>query len=592
MANGNSQVSGDQESLTSENDIEHTAGTAENSGASSSVSPNFLPMSNAQVQSLVQETIDKTTASFLKSIKEKFVPLKSRPRAREDYNQASTSSGKRHHINREEFLRAQRSNKRDRSPSTDRDYFQEGDPSEDYSEESDYDTEDDYSEEVSDDQEPEEVISQDRRRANDSQANSSPGGKVSECEPVFHYKGEMYTRFDDNTHKLVEPNKVIWDGDIVNVKWHPTKPAFCLLKKEKIPHEFIYTDPEVGHQGVINLFSLEHNITAKPLMDRKCFDTTLNSGSGLGKFIHIMMSTQEEVLYNLSSKNEEAARKAFPDKIFETVSMANFTTGWPANSPYMAWAKGETLCIDKAVRDLGLEGEPRVHKEDLEEEKIKRYRVTTQFTGFKIIELLAENFKSEPGVLSAILQIAHQFLPTLRDLTFEWMVAKYEIRKSLLLGASNLAASPGNPTVKQLLQSNMWDPDLFPQDLISMLRINGPSRSIFAMIKPYHSEVKTSRSQRYRRFNQRGAKRRKFEKPFREYNDDYQGQQSSRRIKGNRNFNKRGSRQSNSSSNKDKGGKTAPRENQNNQRPKPSQSNKRSRDSGSYKPKTKRRDRK
>ena len=113
MANGNSQVSGDQESLTSENDIEQTAGTAENSGASSSVKPNFLPMSNAQVQSLVQETIDKTTASFLKSIKEKFVPLKSRPRAREDYNQASTSSGKRHHINREEFLRAQRSNKRE-----------------------------------------------------------------------------------------------------------------------------------------------------------------------------------------------------------------------------------------------------------------------------------------------------------------------------------------------------------------------------------------------------------------------------------------------------------------------------------------------
>ena len=603
MANEYSQGFGDEESITAENNslqesitadnnsLEHTHSAATNTSASSSTIPNPLPISNAQFRSLVEETINEAKVSFLKGMEEKFVPLKRRARTYEDYNQASTSSGKRHHGNNKEYLRAQRPSKRQRSPSTDRDYFQEEDLSENYSEEYDYDTEDDCSESESDGQEPEEVFLQDRHRVINTQANGGPGNKRADCEPVFHFMGEMYTRLDDSVHKLVDHNKILWGEEIVDVKWHPTKAAFCLTKKENKPHEHIYIDPEVGHQAVTSLFSLGHNITVKPLMNRKCFDSTLNSGSGLGKFIHIMMSTQGDVLYNLGSKDEEAARNAIPDKVFETVSMANFTTGWPANSPYIAWAKGETLNIDKAGRDLELEEQARVYKDDLEDEKIKRYRVTNQFTGFKMIDLLIDNFKNEPGIVSAILQIAHQFLPTLRDLTFEWMVAKYEIRKTLLLGASNLAANPGNPTVRQLLQSNMWDPEVFPQDLLTKLRSDGPSKSILAMIKPYPTESKTSRSQRYRRYNQGGAKRRRFEKSFREYNEN-QGRQSYRRTKDNRNTSKKRNRQSTSSSNKDKEGRTTPKGNRNSQAPKASQYNNRKRDSSSQKSKAKRRDRK
>ena len=602
MDSNSSQSSVHKESRTTETNAEESNNVAETS-STPTMNPAFLPISNEQINSLVRGTIDETTESFLKKM-EKLIPLRrGQPHTYENNNQASTSRGKYHHRYRDDHQSRHRPSKRYRSLSTDREYVYEGDLTDEsydsqssYSDSSDSEGEDAYSQEAQEYNQDREshVPSQNENQVYyASNSGNGPRGKASDCETVFNDKGEFFVKYDEKTHKILDQNKILWDEEVIDIKWHPTKPAFCRLRKVTRPHECIYIDPEAGHQSVTGLFSLEHNITDTPFLNRKCFDTTLNSGSGLDKFLHIMMATQEAVLFNLCTNNEAAAMKAIPDKVFETVSMANFTSGWPASSTYIAWAKGINLCTKKAGLGLTMDREPIVHNDILDEEKLARSRVANLFTGFKMIELFAERFKSDPSISSAIMAIAQQFLPTLRDLTLAWMVSKMEVRKAILLGRSNLAARLENLTVRQLLQSNMWDPNVFPQDILDRFSNDGPSKNISAMINPHLSEER-SRTWKSRNHNRRGVKRRRYEQ--RSQRNDYQDPDPFRNNQGrkdhNKNKKKGGHRKGNPISYKERGNRDFSQSKQNNQQHKPQKFNKKGRDSSSSKSKTKRRDHK
>ena len=189
--------------------------------------------------------------------------------------------------------------------------------------------------------------------------------------------------------------------------------------------------------------------------------------------------------------------------------------------------------------------------------------------------------------------IAQQFLPTLRDLTLAWMVSKMEVRKAILLARSNLAARLENLTVRQLLQSNMWDPNVFPQDILDRFSNDGPSKNISAMINPHLSEER-SRTWKSRNHNRRGVKRRRYEQ--RSQRNDYQDPDPFRNNQGrkdhNKNKKKGGHRKGNPISYKERGNRDFSQSKQNNQQHKPQKFNKKGRDSSSSKSKTKRRDHK
>ena len=361
------------------------------------------------------------------------------------------------------------------------------------------------------------------------------GGK---CEKVFIQNDETYVRFEANTHMAVDINKILWNSVIYTIKWHPTKRAFCIIPNVVQPTEFIYGNPTVGHQSSTGLFDVQHNIKENPGQNRKCFDTKLNPNSGLSKYLQLIISSGSSILQALYNGDEAAASKAIPNSPFTTVSMANFATGWPFESTYIAWANDISLNLRHAGSTLTMSEIPKVTKDILDKERLARSRLVDQFTSFKTLELLEEHFMNMPAVASAIRGIAQQFSLTLKELTITWMSAKMEVRKIIIQGEENLSSRRDNLTSRQLLQSNMWDPNVFPQEIIDKLKQNGPDKDIGAMVNPFHT-VRKAVSFKKRSYQRKGYKRfnkdRRFERRYEDnqsqppFRDNYNGKNNKRR---------------------------------------------------------------
>ena len=382
------------------------------------------PWSNQDIQSMIRDAVNK------------LIPWKSDETFENDsFNRASTSRGSSSRGPFKTDFQSQsrnRTRKRNRSPSSDDEYSQNypyHSNNNVYPNESDsYDSE----ESASDDSEPE----QDTRESPTQYIIPVPtGGK---CEPVFMENEETFIRFETNTHRILDINKILWNNIIYTVKWHPTKRAFCIIPNVVQPTDFIYGDPAVGHQSSTSLFDVQHNIKDNPGKDRKCFDTKLNPNFGLSKFLQLMISSESSILLGLYNGDEAAALKTIPSTPFNTVSMANFTTGWPFQSTYIAWANDINLSLEQAGSNFNMSKLPIVTKNILDKERLARSRLVDQFTSFRTLELLEEHLTNMPAVASAIRGIAQQFSLTLKELTITWMSAKMEVKKIIIQGEENL----------------------------------------------------------------------------------------------------------------------------------------------------------
>ena len=78
-------------------------------------------------------------------------------------------------------------------------------------------------------------------------------------------------------------------------------------------------------------------------LKRKAFSAPFDSSSGLGLAMASIINLSESILHNLIENNDSAAQKIFPDEVFETPSIANFSSGWQENTDYLAWAKFDML---------------------------------------------------------------------------------------------------------------------------------------------------------------------------------------------------------------------------------------------------------
>lgn len=508
---------------TQTEELEPSDQNSENS-APRSTAPQNPPWSNQDIQSLIRDTVDKLIPRRSDEIFEN-----------NRFNRTSTSRGS---CSREPYRRDSRSHsrsrtrKRNRSPSSEDDYSHNHSYQYDgnvYSYESDsYDSE----ESVSDDSGP---------KLNTKESPPQyvipvpTGGK---CEKVFQENDDTYMRFESNKHNHVDVNKILWNSVIYSVKWHPTKRAFCIIPNVVQPTEFLYGDPTVGHQSTVGLFDVQHNIKENPGQNRKCFDTKLNPSSGLSKYLQLMISSGSSILQGLYNGDEAAASKAIPNSPFATVSMANFAMGWPFETTYIAWAKDINLSLTQAGSTLTMKEIPKVTTDFLNKERLTRSRLVDQFTSFKKLELLEEHFKHMPAVASAIRSIAQQFSLTLKELTITWMSAKMEVRKIIIQGEENLSSRRDNLTSRQLLQSNMWDPNIFPQEIIDKLKQNGPDKDIGAMINPFHTAKRTV-SFKNRSLQRKGYKRynkeRRFERRYEDnqsrppFRDGYNGKNNKKR---------------------------------------------------------------
>ena len=67
--------------------------------------------------------------------------------------------------------------------------------------------------------------------------------------------------------------------------------------------------------------------------------------------------------------------------------------------------------------------------------------------------------------------LTKRMLPNIKVDSFSWMEAKLEVRKSLL---PNLQ----NSHVRELLESTLWDPDIFPDEAMAKMKLANPGKKL------------------------------------------------------------------------------------------------------------------
>ena len=212
-------------------------------------------------------------------------------------------------------------------------------------------------------------------------------------------------------------------------------------------------------------------------LKRKPFATSFDPNSGLGLAIASMLNLNESILHHLIDNNETEAQKVFPDEVFETPSIAIFSSGWPGNSDYSTWAKFEELDLLNLTLPLGIK-KPKINREFRTNERDTRAQLVNNLTGLRSLELhtndLEESTKKSSG--NAIAKI---FLSNIRFFAINWMSAKMKLRKQLL----NNQDTDGT---RILLKSNMWDASIFPKEAfeeVKKLKSNDSIRSRLNMDK-------------------------------------------------------------------------------------------------------------
>ena len=73
-----------------------------------------------------------------------------------------------------------------------------------------------------------------------------------------------------------------------------------------------------------------------------------------------IINLSESILHHLIVNNDAEPQKVFPEEVFETPSIAIFSSGWLENSDYPAWAKIE-LDLHKVAVPLGISS-PKLKK--------------------------------------------------------------------------------------------------------------------------------------------------------------------------------------------------------------------------------------
>ena len=123
-------------------------------------------------------------------------------------------------------------------------------------------------------------------------------------------------------------------------------------------------------------------------------------------------------------------------------------------------------------------------------------------SALKSLELFGEKLKDESNIATAQ-AIAKLFLPNIKPAYLNWLSAKMKIRKLILHGQDH-------PAARELLQSNLWDPAIFPKQTIDQVRKRGSQHDMRNILNLSSTGelAKTSNNHNFQRSNQVSVQRR------------------------------------------------------------------------------------
>ena len=296
------------------------------------------------------------------------------------------------------------------------------------------------------------------RRRSPSPGTSRTRTKRRRGDDYFAENSTIY--FYTDSHRRVG-NRVWFNGQLRDAKWHPTIDAFSLLNSPTT--ETPYMSSTQAHESLVSHFKTTQDPTDKPGLNRKAYRVHFDDSTGLAHALRLIKQETPDALHCLYTNDLTSFWKMFTNSGFKTTTMINFSSGWIlTDQKYLDWAKNEKLNTRVFSREVVLSYNPVLPLKYLEEELRTRSRVVDSITGLGMLESLAKEVKANVTIHTSVEAIARHYLSVLSEATLRWYVAKMNVRKIVLQGSQA-------PQAADLLESNMWEPDLFGKDAVQRI---------------------------------------------------------------------------------------------------------------------------
>ena len=275
----------------------------------------------------------------------------------------------------------------------------------------------------------------------------------------YFEEGSNIYFYTDN-HRRVG-NRVWFNGQLRDAKWHPTEDAFSLLNSATT--ETPYMSSIQAHESLVSHFRTTQDPTDKPGLNRRSYRVHFDDTTGFAHALRLIKQETPDALHHLYTNDLTSFWKLFTNSSFKTSTMINFSSGWIlTDQKYLDWAKNEKLTTRVFSREVSLSYYPLIPSKYLEEELRARSRVVDSLTGLGMLDSLAKEVKSNVTVHTSVEAIARHYLSVLSEATLRWYVAKMDVRKIVLQGSKA-------PQAVELMESNMWDPDIFGKDVVQRI---------------------------------------------------------------------------------------------------------------------------
>ena len=287
------------------------------------------------------------------------------------------------------------------------------------------------------------------------------GGKdyFNEGSTIYFYTGD---------YKVVS-NKVWFNGELRDVKWHRSVNAFSLINttvKDEVP----YMSATQSHESLVSFFKATKHPAEKPGLERKSYQRHFDDNSGLARALRLIVQGTSDAIHHLDTEDFESFWKTYSSSEFKPSSMVNFTSGWTVTGDnYLEWAKFKKLDPLPFSKEVRLGFTPYIPGRFLEAECKTRAQVVDSISGLSMLESLAKEFKDNAAAHSAVEAISKHFSSLLGDTVLRWLAAKTDVRTIVLQGSQCAYAI-------DLLQSNMWEPTIFANDAVKSLIENNIPR--------------------------------------------------------------------------------------------------------------------
>ena len=285
----------------------------------------------------------------------------------------------------------------------------------------------------------------------------------NEGSTIYFYTGD---------YKVVA-NKVWFNGELRDVKWHRSVNAFSLINttvKDEVP----FMSATQAHESLVSFFKATQDPAEKPGLDRKSYQRHFDDNSGLARALRLIVQGTSDALHHLHADDIEAFWKTFSNTEFKPSSMVNFSSGWTLTGDnYLEWAKFKKLDPFPFSKEVRLGFTPYVPGRFLEAECKARAQLVDSITGLSMLDSLAKEFKDNAAAHSAVEAISKHYSSLLGDTVLRWLAAKADIRIIVLQGSQCADAI-------DLLQSSMWEPTIFAADAVKSLKENNIPRMLMA----------------------------------------------------------------------------------------------------------------